>query len=211
MSVAARLDAGLAELGLELPDGGRARLLQLVDLLARWNQAFNLTAVRDPEAMVPRHLLDSLAVLPWLETDPVIDFGTGAGLPGLVLAMARPDQTFTLVDSNSKKTRFVKQAVLETKLANVAVVQARVEQYRNDAPRVITRAFAALPAMLEQAGHLVAPGGQLLAMKSAPSEGEWAGIPAVWQASDHTLSVPGLDEPRRLIVLQRAHEQGGPR
>ncbi len=210
MSVAARLDAGLAELGADLPQGGREQLLQLVDLLGKWNQAYNLTSVRDPEAMVPRHLLDSLAALPWLDAEPVIDFGTGAGLPGLVLAIARPDQAFSLVDTNGKKTRFVKQAVLEMKLANVEVVQARVEQYRNTAPRVISRAFAALPAMIERAGHLVAPGGQLLAMKSAPTADEWAGIPETWRASEHTLSVPGIDEPRRLVVLQRAHEQGEP-
>jgi 16S rRNA (guanine527-N7)-methyltransferase len=213
MSLAQRLDAGLAALepAPELPDGAREQLIQLVELLAKWNQAYNLTAVREPEGMVERHILDSLAVLPWLDADqPTLDIGTGAGLPGLVLAIARPDQAFTLLDANSKKTRFVKQAVLELKLARVEVVQARVEQYRSPFPRVISRAFSALPAMIESAGHLVAPGGRLLAMKSAPDEAERAGIPAGWHADFQALSVPGIDEPRQLVILHRAHEQGEP-
>ena len=212
MSLAARLEAGLAQLEPTpaLPADAPEQLVRLVELLAKWNKAYNLTAVRDPKAMVERHILDSLAVLPWLDAEPVLDIGTGAGLPGLVLAIARPDQAFTLLDSNSKKTRFVKQAVFELKLARVEVVQARVEQYRNPSPRVISRAFSALPAMIENAGHLVAPGGRLLAMKSAPDEAERAGIPADWHAEFQALSVPGIDEPRQLVILHRAHEQGEP-
>ncbi len=212
MSLAARLDAGLAALdpSPELPEGAPGQLVALVELLAKWNKAFNLTAVRDPGDMVERHLLDSLAVLPWLDHQPVLDIGTGAGLPGLVLAIARPDQAFTLLDANSKKTRFVKQAVFELKLARVEVVQARVEQYRNSFPGVISRAFSALPEMIDAAGHLVAPGGRLLAMKSAPTDAERSGIPADWHAAFHNLSVPGIDEPRQLVILHRAHEQGEP-
>lgn len=212
MSLAARLDAGLAALNPtpELPNDAREQLVALVELLAKWNRAYNLTAVREPEAMVERHLLDSLAVLPWLDREPGLDIGTGAGLPGLVLAIARPEQAFTLLDSNSKKTRFVKQAVLELRLRQVEVVQARVEQYRSPFPRVISRAFAALPNMIETAGHLVAPGGQLLALKSEPDPAETAGLPADWQAEFQALSVPGIDEPRQLVILQRVHEQGAP-
>lgn len=204
MNLAPRLEQGLRAMDLELPDDQRDKLLALVDLLDRWNRAFNLTAVRDPAAMVERHLLDSLVVLPWLTDEDTLDVGTGPGLPGLVLAIVRPDQAFTLLDSNGKKTRFVRQAIMDLKIANAEVVQSRVEQYRNAFPQVISRAFAALPEMLELTGHLVAPGGRLLAMKGALTDLEQAGIPAPWQAQHHPLTVPGIDEPRQLVVLQRA-------
>lgn len=204
MNLAPRLEQGLRAMDLELPDDQRDKLLALVSLLDRWNRAFNLTAVRDPAAMVERHLLDSLVVLPWLTDKDTLDVGTGPGLPGLVLAIVRPDQAFTLLDSNGKKTRFVRQAIMDLKIANAEVVQSRVEQYRNAFPQVISRAFAALPEMLELTGHLVAPGGRLLAMKGALTDLEQAGIPAPWQADHHPLTVPGIDEPRQLVVLQRA-------
>lgn len=209
MNLAPRLEQGLRAMDLELPDDQREKLLALVDLLDRWNRAFNLTAVRDPAAMVERHLLDSLSVLGWLTDVDTLDVGTGPGLPGLVLAIVRPDQSFTLLDSNGKKTRFVRQAIMDLKLANAEVVQSRVEQYRNAFPQVISRAFAALPEMLELTGHLVAPGGRLLAMKGALTDLEKAGIPAPWQAHHYPLTVPGVDEPRQLVVLQRAERGEG--
>src|SRR5690242_7700037 len=128
------LAPGLKAMGLSLPAGGEEKLLRYVELLERWNQAYNLTAVRDPGEMVPKHLLDSLAVLPFVAKGPVADVGTGAGLPGIPLAVARPDLKFTLIDSNGKKTRFVTQAVAELKLGNVAVVQSRAEAHRPAVP-----------------------------------------------------------------------------
>jgi len=123
------LARGVEALGLSLSDDQQRQLLAYVDLLVKWNQAYNLTAIRDPAEMVTRHLLDSLAVLPYLADTDTLDVGTGAGIPGIILAVSRPQQAFTLLDSNGKKTRFVRQARRELGLDNVEVVHARVEQY----------------------------------------------------------------------------------
>src|SRR5215472_15037920 len=137
------LAPGLETLGVSLPADGAARLLEYVELLQRWNQAYNLTAVRDPAEMVVKHILDSLAVLPHVQRGPVQDVGAGAGLPGIPLAIARPDLGFTLLDSNGKKTRFIVQAKAGLGLHNVEVVQARAEDYRPPGPfaTVLSRAF----------------------------------------------------------------------
>ena len=207
MTPAQTLADGIAALSLSLDDRQQRLLLDYLDLLAKWNRAFNLTAVREPVQMVSRHLLDSLAILPWLNDSPTLDVGTGAGLPGIALAVARPTQTFTLLDSNGKKTRFVRQAVRELGLANVEVVQSRVEQYRNASAQVVSRAFASIPDMLALTGHLLAPGGRLLAMKGTLTDLEMAGIQAPWRAEVIPLSVPGLDEARHLVLLERDTEQ----
>ncbi|AJD50083.1 methyltransferase GidB [Isoalcanivorax pacificus W11-5] len=212
MTLARQLADGIAALGLDIDDGQQQQLLAYVGLLDKWNKAFNLTAVRDPAEMVTRHLLDSLAVLPYLGTGHTLDVGTGAGLPGMVLAITRPAQTFTLLDSNGKKTRFVRQAALELGVTNVEVVQARVEQYRsesfqNGSPQVITRAFASLPDMLSLTGHLLADGGRLLAMKAAQADAETATVPAPWHAQCIALTVPGLNESRQLVMLERTAAQ----
>jgi 16S rRNA (guanine527-N7)-methyltransferase len=146
---------------------GRDRLIAFLALLLRWNRAYNLTAVRDPAQMVPRHLLDSLAVLPWITRGPVLDAGTGAGLPGIPLALARPGLQFTLLDGNGKKTRFVRQAVLELGLDNVAVVHSRLEAYR-PGPKFATitaRAVASLSELFDSCAHLAAADARLLALK----------------------------------------------
>ena len=207
MTEHARIASGLGELGLALDSGQRDQLTGYLGLLHKWNRAYNLTAVREPGQMVARHLLDSLAVLPQLDTGACLDVGTGPGIPGIPLAIARPEQAFTLLDSNGKKMRFVRQAVLELGLSNVEVVQSRVEKYRNAFPQVVSRAFASLADMLALAGHLVAPGGRLLAMKATVSDAEQAGITAPWQARTVHLSVPQLNEPRRLVVLTRQGEE----
>jgi len=194
---------GLRALGIDLSSAQQARLLDYVNLLHKWNSAYNLTAVRDPADMVVRHLLDSLSVLPHVQATEIIDVGTGAGIPGIPLALALPDLQVTLLDSNGKKTRFAKQAALELGLDHVKVVQARAEQYRNVSPQVISRAFASLPDMLEVAGHLLAPGGRMLAMKAVLTDIEMAGVQAPWQVQRISLTVPGLDERRQLIVLTR--------
>ena len=183
-------------------------------LLAKWNAAYNLTAVRDPQEMVTRHLLDSLALLPYVQGPRVLDIGTGPGLPGIPLAVARPDCSFTLLDANAKKTRFVTQAVGELGLKNVDVVQARVENYRpvEKFDTLVARAFSSIADMLNNAQHLCAPGGRFLAMKGVYPEEELAAIPAAYAVSEVVaLKVPGLDaaltEARGLIALA---EQGRP-
>ncbi|HSN18292.1 MAG TPA: 16S rRNA (guanine(527)-N(7))-methyltransferase RsmG [Gammaproteobacteria bacterium] len=201
-----QLGPGLKALDLTLPPGAEAALLSYVELLARWNQAYNLTAVRDPAEMVSKHLLDSLAILPYVTGPSVADVGTGAGLPGIPLALAQPDIQFTLIDSNGKKTRFVTQAVAELKLKNVAVVQARSEGWQAQRlfAQVVSRAFASLGDFARLAGGLAAPGGRLLAMKGAVPEDELAGLPAGFRvAAVHPLKVPGLDAERCLVELEK--------
>ena len=203
MSDRDRLAGGLRELDLALNDDQVTALLTYRDLLVKWNRAFNLTAVRDPGEMIARHLLDSLAVLPHLEAGPTLDVGTGAGLPGIPLAIARPDQAFTLLDGNGKKARFVRQARRELGLDNVEVVHARVEQYRKAPSQIISRAFAALPDMLELLGPLMQGDVRLLAMKAAAADQEMAALPACWRVQRETLSVPGLAESRVLLIVRR--------
>lgn len=203
MSHAARIAEGLAALGLSLSDAQQQQLLNYLSLLQRWNQAFNLTAVRDAGQMVVRHLLDSLAVSPWIDDGPLLDVGTGAGLPGIPLAIAHPATQVTMLDSNGKKTRFVKQAILELGLPNATVVQSRVEQYRSAFPQVITRAFASLPDIIALADASVTPGGRVLAMKGVLTDVEMAGVTRPWRAERHILKVPFLDEQRQLLILTR--------
>ena len=203
MTLSGALAQGVAALALPLSDDQQAKLLRFVDLLNKWNKAFNLTAVREPADMVVRHLLDSLAVLPHVSEESLLDVGTGAGIPGIPLAICRPEQALTLVDSNGKKTRFVKQAAQELGLVNVEVVQSRVEQYRMSSPQVISRAFASLPDMVRMTAHLLAPGGRLLAMKATPTDVEMAGLRSSWNIEHIPLTVPMLDEPRQLVVLSR--------
>jgi 16S rRNA (guanine527-N7)-methyltransferase len=200
------LGPGVEALGLTLPAGGEEKLLGFVELLERWNQAYNLTAVRDPAEMVTKHLLDSLAVLPHLEAGPVEDVGAGAGLPGIPLAVARPDLAFTLLDSNGKKTRFMTQAAAALKLANVTVVQSRAEGYRPPEPfaTVMSRAFASLGDFLDLAGHAAGQGSRLLAMKGAVPDAELKEIPTGYRLLKvHPLKVPGLDAERCLIEIEK--------
>ncbi|WP_404359567.1 16S rRNA (guanine(527)-N(7))-methyltransferase RsmG [Methylotuvimicrobium sp. KM1] len=198
-----RLQAGLDELNLTLGDEQIDRLLSFIGLIDKWNKAFNLTSIRDQEAMVSLHLLDSLAVLPYVTGQKVIDIGTGAGLPGIPLAVCRPDKTFTLLDSNSKKTRFVQQAVLELKLTNVQVCHGRVEDFASEHlfDTVITRAFTNLPDMLKMTGHLIAPGGVLLAMKGQYPEQELQQIGD--GATVIPIRVPGIEAQRCLIKINK--------
>lgn len=201
-----QLERGLAELELALPAAAIDRLLHYLALLHKWNGAYNLTAVRDPAAMVTRHLLDSLAVLPLLQGERFIDVGTGAGLPGIPLAIARPDLQFDLLDSNGKKMRFVTQAVAELGLANVRVRQSRVEAWRPESgyDGVLARAFASLADMAEGCGHLLADGGRLLALKGVLPEAEMAALPAGFRVIGwHRLRVPGEDGERHLVEIQR--------
>lgn len=204
-NVVARLDDGLAELGLRPGPQQRERLLALLALLHKWNRAYNLTAVRSLDAMVTRHLLDSATVLPAIQGPRLLDVGSGPGLPGLVVAILRPDVAVTLLDSNGKKVRFQRQAVLELGLANVVPVQARVESYE-DRPfaQVISRAFASLEDFVSLTDPLLAVDGEWLAMKGRLSEDELQGLPEGVELIDRqVLRVPGEPGQRHLLTLRR--------
>lgn len=199
------LHAGLEVLRLPLSAAQREGLLAYVFLLVKWNTAYNLTAVREPREMVTRHLLDSLAVVPYLSGTRLIDVGSGAGLPGIPLALACPERTVVLLDSNGKKTRFMTQAVAELGLGNVSVVHSRVEAYVPERrfDLVISRAFASLAGMLRATGHLLAEGGRVLAMKGACPAAELDALPAGFVLEEIIwLQVPGLDAERHLISLR---------
>ena len=207
MNSAPSLAAGLNALGLDLGTEQQQQLLDYVALIAKWNQVYNLTAVRDANKMLTHHLLDSLAVVPHVTAETILDVGSGAGLPGIPLALARPQVRVTLLDSNHKKAAFLNQAVIELKLSNVEVVCERIENYQ---PRqlfrlVIARAFAALPEFVALAGRLVASGGTLLAMKGTHPLEEIAQIKGGFKLSGVTpLAVPGLDAERHLVFLKAA-------
>jgi 16S rRNA (guanine527-N7)-methyltransferase len=203
---AGELRKGAEGLGVRL-DGRQERLLlAYLELLSKWNKAYNLTAVRDPGDMVSRHLLDSLSVLPRLRGRRVADVGSGPGLPGIPLAIADPDLQVTLLDSNGKKTRFATHAVGRLGLDNVTVVKSRVEDYADEVgfDTVISRAFSSLADFARLAGHLCTTGGRLLAMKGRLHENELAALPGDWRiAETRALGVPGVLGQRHLVVLER--------
>lgn len=201
-----QIEQGLGALDLTEPPGLAAALTAYLELLARWNDAYNLTAVRVPEEMVTRHVMDSLVALPFIGAGRVLDVGTGAGLPGMVLAMAVPNQSFVLLDSSGKKTRFVEHATARLGLRNVEVVRARAEDHEDPDgfEAVISRAFSSVGDFIRVAGHLARPGGRLLAMKGALPESELAVLPAGWRLlAVHKLSVPGLLGRRHLLEFCR--------
>ena len=199
------LDTGLRALGL---DPALAEpLLAYLALLARWNATYNLTAIRDPREMIGKHLLDSLAMQPFVrDLGTLADLGTGPGLPGIPLAIARPGLQVTLVESNGKKARFLREAARQLKLGNASVVESRIEAF--DAPgrfdAITARALATLPLILQLGGHLLQPQGRLLAMKGVVPGDEIAALPAGWRvAAVHPLRVPGLDAERHLVEIVR--------
>lgn len=202
-----RLDAGLAALNLDLPDAAIERLLDYVGLLLRWNATYNLSAVRDADGIVTRHLLDSLAIVPYVSGRTLADLGSGAGLPGIPLAIADPGRSIDLVDSNGKKTRFLRAAVRELGLANVRVLEGRVEQVEGQRDCVTARAFASLADMLGWGGHLLAPDGAWLAMKGRHPQDELDGVPAGFRVERIVaLDVPGLDAERHLVIIKRLRD-----
>lgn len=204
------LDQGLERLGVAVDAEQRRRLLALVGLLHKWNRAYNLTAVRSPEEMVARHLLDSAAVLPFVTGPSLLDVGAGPGFPGLVLAILRPELAVSLLDSNGKKIRFQRQAVMELGLTNVTPVQARVEAFEGRFDQVISRAFASLGDFVALTLPLVALGGQWLAMKGPAVDDELAGVPeGVVPVARHALEVPFEVGNRLLVVLE--HQADGSR
>lgn len=204
-NLAHKLAEGLATMGLELPTGAQEKLLAYLGLLAKWNRAYNLTAVRDLEEMVSRHLLDSLAMLPFVHGQSLADLGSGAGLPGIPLAIARPDLAVTLIESSGKKARFLREAARSLPLGNVRVFEARVQNVAGLFDTVTCRAFASLRDMLLWGGHLLAPDGRLLALKGRIDANELAAVPAGFRVqSIHALAVPGFAGERSLVDLARA-------
>jgi len=191
---AARLDQGLAALGLPQDQRITAQLLHYHALLHKWNQAFNLTAVRDPREMIDRHLIDSLLLLDYVEEGRLLDMGTGAGLPGIPLAIYLPQSQFVLLDSNGKKIRFVRQVVLELGLQNVRPIQTRLEAYQPTVAfdMLISRAFTDLTTMLKLTSHLVHSGSTLLAMKGKNLQQELARLPAGIDPEVISLSKPAI-------------------
>ncbi len=199
----ALLVAGASQLGVALQPPAVDGLLRLLDELTRWNRAYNLTAITDREQMLTHHLLDSLSVAPFVQGSNMADVGTGAGFPGLPLALIAPQRHFVLLDSNGKKQRFVAHAARTLGLQNVQALHGRVEQLR-PAQRfdtVVARAFAALPLMLSSIAPLCGPQTRVLAMKGRLPEAEIAAVTAPWTIDEIVpLTVPGLNEERHLLI-----------
>ncbi len=206
MSLTRALAAGLAELRIVVPESSQLKLIQYLELIEKWNKVHNLTAIRGLEPMLAHHLLDSLAVLPHLgAVRSLLDVGSGAGLPGIPLAIVRPELAVTLVDSSHKRQAFQLQCKAELGLGNVAAVHSRVEDYRNELgfEAVISRAFSDLGEFVGAARHVCAPGGRLLAMKGLYPHDEIAKLPdgaTVSQVSE--LKIPGLSASRHLVEVR---------
>jgi len=203
----ARLESGAAALGLALDVVQVDQLLGLLDLVSEWNEKFNLTGITEPAAMVDKHLLDSLTVQPWVRGPFVTDVGTGAGFPGLPLAVVNPQLRFTLLDSTGKKVRFVELAARSLGLDHVTAVCSRAENFRPEqrSQTVVARALAPVATFVRQAGHLCARSGRLLAMKGRDPAAEVAELPPGWRlAGVERLSVPGLPDERHLVILEPA-------
>ena len=207
MSRDEQLQQGLAQMGIALPSAAQEKLLAYAALLYKWNKTFSLTAMREEEKAVSHHLLDSLAILPFVAGGNLLDVGSGGGMPGIPLAIACPELQVMLLDSNSKKTAFLRQAAIELGLSNVAVHCGRVEQYHPAMgfAAITSRAFAELADFVNLSRHLLVDGGRWLAMKGVWPEDEIARLPsAVRVECVHRLAVPGVDGERHLVVMRRA-------
>ena len=211
MSTADQLRRGLIALGLTLDRDTQQRLLDYIALIEKWNRVYNLTAIREPEKMVSHHLLDSLAVAPHLRATRLLDVGSGAGLPGIPLALANPDTHVTLLDSNHKKTAFLNQAVIELKLKNAEVCSERVEswQTQNRFDVIISRAFSDMDEFVRITRHLLAPGGMFAAMKGMHPYEEIDKLPPDCKVRQVLpLAIPGLEGARHLVLIGRDERAG---
>ncbi|MGK0249121.1 MAG: 16S rRNA (guanine527-N7)-methyltransferase [Oleispira sp.] len=200
------ISSGATQIGVSLSDQQLELLVQYLELFIKWNKAYNLSAIRDPEQMIPLHLLDSLIVHAYIQTaNNIIDVGTGPGLPGVVLAIMNPEKKFTLLDSNGKKTRFLFQAKLALKLDNVTIVNERVEAYQPEQgfDMIISRAFASITDMTYWCKHLLAEKGIFLAMKGQYPTEEFAAVADKYKLIEsHKLNVPGVDGERHLLAFK---------
>ncbi|NWG86753.1 MAG: 16S rRNA (guanine(527)-N(7))-methyltransferase RsmG [Hydrogenophilaceae bacterium] len=208
MNLEQQFSMAVSDMGLDLDPATQARLLDYLGLLAKWNKTYNLTAIHEPERMLTHHLLDSLALLPHITAGRLLDVGSGGGLPGIPLAIARPGLKVTVLDSNHKKAAFMQQAVIELKLDNVEVVCDRSEAYRPGEryPQIVCRAFSDLNEFVRATRHALAPGGEWLAMKGVYPNEEIAQLKGARLKRDAVLQVPGLEAERHLIVLQAEEE-----
>jgi 16S rRNA (guanine527-N7)-methyltransferase len=199
----AELQAGIAELGLQIPTDAQEKMLAYLALLQKWNKVYNLTAIADPAEGLRMHVLDSLAVLPHLWAGEWLDVGSGGGIPGLILASSQPEWAFTLMDSNSKKTSFIQQAAIELGLKNVRVYCGRVEAWHPEHKfdGIISRAFTELQNFVAVTQHLLKPEGRWAAMKGQP-EPELARLQGAEVEQVIPLHVPGLDAARSLVVMR---------
>jgi 16S rRNA (guanine527-N7)-methyltransferase len=207
MSPAELLEQGIAELGVSVSADVRAKLMAYLALIAKWNRIHNLTAVRDSAKMVTAHVLDCLAIVPHLIEGSVVDVGSGAGLPGIPLALMWPHMRIVLLDSNHKKAAFLRQAIIELDLKNTMAVCERVELWRPPErfDIVISRAFSDLPEFVKLAGPLCSDNGLIVAMKGVYPDEELAQLPATFALHNAVpLKVPGLDAKRHLILLHPA-------
>ncbi len=199
------LEKGLASLNIELSGDKVDLLLAYHALLIKWNKAYNLTAVRDPELMISRHLIDSLSIMPYIEGQRILDVGTGPGLPGIPLAICFPERDLTLLDSNGKKTRFLFQAKLALKLDNISIINDRVEAYQPEQgfDMIVSRAFASISDMTYWCTHLLAEKGIFLAMKGIYPTEEFAEVADKYELIEsHELNVPGVDAERHLLAFK---------
>ncbi len=200
-----QLEQGLVALGIDLPAVARDKLRAYAALLYKWNRTYNLTALRDPGQAVSHHLLDSLAVLPFVPAGMLLDVGSGGGMPGISLAIARPELMVTVLDSNSKKSAFLQQAAIELALANISVHGGRVEQYHPSVgfSAITARAFSELSDLVRLSRHLLAEGGRWLAMKGVRPDAEIERLPPeIAVEAIHRLVVPGVDGERHLVIMK---------
>ena len=205
-SKAVQLARGLMAMNTCVSPEQQEKLLAYLDLLYKWNRVYSLTALKEDDQAVSHHLLDSLSILPFVPTGNLLDVGSGGGTPGIPLAIARPELAVTLLDSNTKKAAFLRQAAIELGLNNIAVHSGRVEQYHPDTgfAAITSRAFAELADFVSLSKHLLAPGGRWLAMKGVRPEEEMARLPDdVGVDAAYPLTVPGIDGERHLVVLRR--------
>lgn len=203
-----QLQQGLNELFLSVSETIQKKLIHFLSLLSKWNTAYNLTAINEPEKMVSHHLLDSLIINKYLRGHRIIDVGTGAGLPGIPLALINPEKNFVLLDSLKKRTTFLQQICYDLGINNIEIVTNRVQDYQPELKfdQIITRAYAALPEMLKSTSHLAAAATQFLAMKGANFQEELELVPNSYTiVAIHNLIVPGLNAERHLIVLEESH------
>lgn len=213
MSPAAQLEQGLMALGVDLSPTAQGKLLSYASLLYKWNKTYSLTAMREQDKAVSHHLLDSLAVLPYVRTGSLLDVGSGGGMPGIPLAIACPELQVTLLDSNSKKTAFLRQAAIELALPNISVHCGRVEQYHPAIGfnAITSRAFSELADFVSLSRHLLGPNGCWLAMKGVWPHEEIRRLPEdVAVDAVHRLVVPGVEGERHLVVLScpAKHQEG---
>jgi len=203
---AEELTLGARELGVDLSEAQHEKLLGYLALLIKWNKAYNLTAVRDPDEMVSRHLLDSLSVVPFIEGERQLDVGSGGGMPGIPLAILFPDMKVTCLDSNGKKTRFLTQVKLELKLDNLEVIHSRAEAFKPQVPftGIISRAFSSLEDFTQWTRHMGDKETRWLAMKGLHPADELVALPADFHLeSAQALAVPGCQGQRHLLILRR--------